>query len=137
MNDRDDSSGGPRIAGSSPGELALGVLGGLVTLVLLGFLAYQALAVREAAPRLGVEVVAIEPAPPGFVARVQVRNDGGQNAQTVHISGTVSSGGAVTEEATATIDYVAPNSSDEVALVFGVEPGSGDLDVRVTGYALP
>ncbi len=132
---RQDRRGRP--ADSSPGEWALGVLGGLVTLALLGFFAYQALAVRDGDPRLGVEVVAIEETPPGFVAELRVRNNGGGTAQTVHVVGTVTVGGRSVSEASTTIDYVPPNSSSEAALVFEVGPSTGNLNVRVAGYTLP
>ncbi len=131
------NSNPPRPAGSSTGELVLGVVGGLVMLVLLGFLAYQGLVVHEGDPRLGVEVVAVEEASPGFVAQLRVRYDGGTTAQAVHIVGTVTTVGRPAEEATATIDYVSPGSTTEVALVFRADPGTGNLDVRVAGYTLP
>lgn len=133
--EQQDHREGP--AGSSLGERALGILGGLVTLSLLGFLAYQAMAVRDGGPRLGVEIVTVQETPSGFVAEVRVRNDGGGTAQAVHLLGTVTVGGRPVEESTATIDYIAPGSSAKAALVFGVKPSTGDLDVRVAGYALP
>lgn len=126
-----------RAAGSSAGELVLGILGGLVMLALLGLLAYQWLAVQEGNPRLGVEGVAVEKVPPGFVAQLRVRNDGGTTAQAVHIVGTVTAVGRRTEEATATIDYLSPGSTSEVALVFDADPRTGNLDVQVAGYTLP
>ncbi len=132
---RKDRRGRP--GDSSPGEWVLGVLGGLLTLSLLGFFAYQSLAVRQGDPRLVVEVTAVEETPPGFVAELRVRNNGGGTARGVRIAGTVTAGGRPVEEATATIDYVPPNSSGEAALVFGVSPSTGNLDVRVAGYALP
>lgn len=55
----------------------------------------------------------------------------------MHVVGTVTTAGRRAEEATATIDYVPPGSTTEVALVFGADPHTGNLDVRVVGYALP
>ncbi|MDQ4021528.1 MAG: hypothetical protein M3257_07865 [Actinomycetota bacterium] len=115
----------------------LGVLGGLVVLALVGFLAYQGLVVREGDPQLAVEVIAVEETPPGFVAQLRVRNDGGKTAQAVHIVGTVTAVGGRAEEATATIDYLSPSSTTEAALVFGADPNTGKLDVRVAGYTVP
>ena len=132
---RKDRRGRP--GDSSPGEWALGVLGGLVTLSLLGFFAYQSLAVRQGDPRLVVEVTAVEQTPRGYVADLRVRNNGGGTAQGVHVVGTVTVGGRPASEASATIDYIPPNSSGEAALVFAVSPSTGNLDVRVAGYALP
>ncbi len=135
MNSQRKGRGRP--GNSSPGEWALGILGGLVTLSLLGFFAYQSLAVREGDPRLAVEVTAVEQTPRGYVAQLRVHNNGGRTAQGVHVVGTVMVGGRPASEASATIDYVPPNSSGEAALVFGVSPSTGNLDIRVTGYALP
>lgn len=123
-----------KAAGSSSSELAVGALGGLVTLALIGFLLHQALVLRDRDPQLSVAVVAVEEAAPGFVAQVRVRNSGGGTAEAVHVTGTVTRAGSTVEEVTATIAYVPPSSSREAALVFGSPPGRGDLQVRVTGY---
>ena len=129
MNDKQSKA-----SGWSPTELVVGVIGGLVTLALIGFLLYQALVLRDRDPQLSVAVVAVEQQSPDFVARLRVHNSGGGTAETVHLTGTVTRAGSTVEEVTATIAYVPPHSSREAVLVFGSAPGRGDLQVRVTGY---
>lgn len=124
----------PEAADSSRSELAVGVVGGLVTLALIGFLLYQALVLRDRDPQLSAAVVAVEAAAPGFVAQLRVRNTGGGTAEAVHVTGSVTRAGSTVEEVTATIAYVPPSSSREATLVFAAPPGRGDLQVRVTGY---
>lgn len=122
-----------RPADSSPGELVLGVLGALVTLAVIGFLAFQALAVREGDPLFHVEVIAVEQTAQGFVTEVRVRNDGGTTAEAVHLVGTAGGGGSG-GQAIATISYVPPHSSRRATLVFPTPPGPGGVEVRVAGY---
>lgn len=66
----------------------LGVLGALVTLAVIGLLAFQALAVRVGDPLFRVELIAVEQTAQGFVREVRVRNDGGTTAEAVHLVGT-------------------------------------------------
>jgi uncharacterized protein (TIGR02588 family) len=111
----------------------LGVIGALVTIAVLGFLTLQAVTGRDADPRFRVEVVAVEDTGHGVVAEVRVHNDGGTTAEAVHVVGTVPTA-ASAPEATATISYVPPHSSREVALVLPARPGPGGVEVRIAGY---
>lgn len=124
---------GRQRAGSSPGEWALGVLGAVVTLALVGFLAYQMLAAREADPRIRVEITAVEETAHGFEAEVRVCNDGGTTAEAVHLVANAGPADGTGRQAAATISYVPP----QAVLVFPVPRPAGDVQVRIAGYAVP
>lgn len=121
--------------GSSPGEFVLGLLGGVIVVALLGFLAYQAVAVRETGPALRVEIHSVEPVPEGFRARLRVHNDGGQTAEQVQLTGTLTGGAARPESAKAVISYVPPASHREASFVFRTDPRARRLVTGIAGYS--
>ncbi|MGY1751243.1 hypothetical protein [Modestobacter sp. SYSU DS0511] len=122
---------------TSRGEYALGALGALVVLLVLGFLVHQAVFVRDSGPRLSVTTSAIEQAGDGWAVPFEVVNDGGTTAEQVQVTGVLSRDGEEVQQATATIDYVAPHSRQSGALLFSVDPGSGTLEVRPAAYTTP
>ena len=126
---RDHESGGTSVA-----EYAVGGLGGLLVLLLIAFLAYQAVAVRESGPDLSVEVIAVEPAGAGYEVRLQVTNDGGTTAEAVQVGGRLTRDGDQVEQASATLAYVPPESRRDVVLIFSSDPRDGDLTVGPEGY---
>lgn len=122
---------------SSKGERLVAVLGVILVVALLCFLAYQALAGAEGGPELTVDVGRIERAEDQFVVHVRVRNDGGKTAQSVSVSGALTDGGRTLEQATTTVSYVPPTSFRDAALVFTRDPREVKLNVRAAGYELP
>ncbi|WP_158580001.1 TIGR02588 family protein [Geodermatophilus marinus] len=126
-----------REGGTSPGEYVVGALGLVLVLGLLAFLLWDGLVEREGGPRLAVVVTGVSPAPTGFSVGYEVRNSGGETAEQVEVSGELTREGSVVDEATATVDYVAPGSRRQGALLFGEDPRDGELRVAVDGYVLP
>ncbi|MGY2081003.1 hypothetical protein [Modestobacter sp. SYSU DS0657] len=122
---------------TSRGEYALGALGALVVLLVLGFLVHQAVFVRDSGPRLSVTTSVAEQVGDGWAVPFEVVNDGGTTAEQVQVTGVLTRDGEEVQQATATIDYVAPHSRQSGALLFSVDPGSGSLEVRPTAYTTP
>ncbi|MGY2067851.1 TIGR02588 family protein [Blastococcus sp. SYSU DS0619] len=122
---------------TTAGEYALGALGGLLVLVLLGFLTYQAIAVRGSEPELSVTVTGVEPRGDGWAVDFRVENHGGRTAEQLEVSGSLSRDGREVEEASTTIAYVPPESRRSGALLFAEDPRDGRLEVRPSGYASP
>ncbi|MDP5185248.1 hypothetical protein QOZ88_21660 [Blastococcus sp. BMG 814] len=122
---------------TTPGEYALGALGGLLVLLLLGFLTYQAVAVRESDPALSVSIGSVEAAGDGYAVHFEVRNSGGRTAEQVQISGTLTRGGSEVEQASTSVPYLPPNSRHSGALLFSEDPRDGRLQVRPSGYIAP
>lgn len=133
-DDHGGSSGSSRPSGT---EWAVGVLGGLAVLALLGFLAYQAVAVADEPAALRAQATAVERTPAGYVTTVRVRNVGGQTAQDVHLTGELTRDGTRVDSATATLPYVPARSEREATLVFGTDPATADLSVTATGFGYP
>jgi uncharacterized protein (TIGR02588 family) len=124
-------------AGTSAGEYAAGALGGLLVLLLIAFLGYQALIVRETGPALSVTVTGIEESGNGYAVHFDAVNTGGTTAQAVQIHGVLEQEGQETEQSTATIGYLPAESRGSGALLFSSDPRNGILDIRPTGYLLP
>ncbi|WP_222195445.1 hypothetical protein [Modestobacter italicus] len=122
---------------TSRGEYALGVLGALIVLLVLGFLAHQAVVVRDGDPQLSVTSATAEPVDDGWSVPFEVHNSGGTTAEEVQVTGVLERDGEELQEATATIAYVPPRSRQSGALLFSVDPGTGTLQVRPTAYTLP
>ncbi|OMQ15500.1 hypothetical protein A7K94_0208985 [Modestobacter sp. VKM Ac-2676] len=129
--------GGDAEDGTSRGEYVLGALGALVVLLVLGFLVHQAVFVRDSGPRLSVTSSAVQAAAGGWSVPFEVRNEGGTTAEQVQVTGVLSRDGEEVQQATATIDYVAPHSRQSGALLFSVDPGSGTLEIRPAAYTTP
>jgi len=71
-----------------------------------------------------------------FHVTVLVSNSGGRTASNVQVTATLVVDG-VSTQGDQTIDFLAPNDTERMAFVFADDPASGDLDVRVSGYAIP
>ncbi|MGY1827671.1 MULTISPECIES: hypothetical protein [unclassified Blastococcus] len=134
MPESDEDAQDQGAGGTSAAEYAAGGLGGVLVLLLIAFLGYQAVAVRESGPELAVEITAIEQAGPGYEVHVRVRNDGGTTAETVQLSGQLTRDGRQVEQASASVAYVPPESRREAVLVFSADPRDGELTVGPEGY---
>ncbi|MGY2083952.1 hypothetical protein [Blastococcus sp. SYSU DS0539] len=134
MSGSDENSQGQGSGGTSAAEYAMGGLGGLLVLLLIAFLGYQAVAVRESGPELAVDITTVEQAGSGYEVHLRVRNDGGTTAETVQLGGQLSRDGRQVEQASATIAYVPPESRRAAVLVFSNDPRDGELTVGPEGY---
>lgn len=121
----------------SAAEWAVGVLGALLLIAVLGFLAYQSVAVRDGPPDLRSPVIQIDDRGASYVVIVRVHNSGGHTAEGVQISGELTRDGTTVEQASATARYVPPQSHREVELIFQTDPDTAALNVKAAGYALP
>ncbi|MCZ2821141.1 hypothetical protein O2V63_12430 [Modestobacter sp. VKM Ac-2977] len=134
-DDRDES--GTADGDTSRGEYLLGAVGAVVVLLVLAFLGYQAVVVRDGAPRLAVTAAVAEQVGEGWVVPVEVVNEGGGTAEQVEVVGVLTRDGRDVQRATATFSYLAPNSRQSGALLFSEDPTDGRLEVRPAAYTLP
>jgi uncharacterized protein (TIGR02588 family) len=134
MPSTDAHSDDQRSEDTSAAEYVVGALGGLLVLLLIAFLAYQAVAVRESGPDLTVEVTAVEEVGAGYQVHLTVTNDGGTTAETVHLGGSLTRDGEQVGGASASVAYVPPESRRDAVLVFSTDPRDGELTVGVEGY---
>ena len=104
-------------------------LGLVLTLTAAGIIVYEAMQ-PPSPPDLTAEVTAVRPASSGFVAEIEVRNEGRDTAAAVQVEGRA--GG---ETASASIDYVPGKGRTAVALAFPGAPAP--VEARVTGWSEP
>lgn len=125
-------------AGTSPLEWAVAAVGAALLAAAVGYLSWHG-ATREAGPPdLVIEETGREAGQGGHRVAVRVKNVGRGAAAAALISGELmEEGGAVAEEAEATLDYVAIGSAREAWLVFSQDPAGYALKLRVKGMARP
>lgn len=118
-------------------EFVVGVVSGVLLVAVLGFLGYQAVAVRDGPPALRTHMAPVGDADqPPYVFQVQVRNTGGQTAQAVQITGQLTRDDRQVEQASATVRYIPPNSHRAVSLLFETDPKTAAISVKAAGYAV-
>lgn len=71
-----------------------------------------------------------------WLVPVEVQNRGGATAERVQVVAELTVG-ADTIEADQEVEFLARDERAEVAFVFDRDPATGQLDVKVTGYAVP
>jgi uncharacterized protein (TIGR02588 family) len=122
---------------SQPLEYALGALGGLLVLGALVLLGYQGIAVRDGGPELTASVARVDSAAGQHVVHYEVRNAGGETAESVRVVGELVQDGKTVETVSSTVAYVPVGSSRSRALVFQHDPSTGTLQVRAASYTTP
>lgn len=135
--DDDQDQPGPADGDTSRGEYLLGALGAVVVLLVLAFLVYQAVVVRDGDPRLVVTAAVAQPVDDGWVVPIEVVNEGGTTAEQVEVTGVLSREGREVQEATVTFAYLAPDSRQSGALLFSEDPTDGRLEIRPAAYTVP
>lgn len=131
----DEKSNEEQAGDTTPGEWVVGVIGALLTLAVLGFLAHQAV-VRDSGPQLDVVLTGVQETPDGFVVSLRVENSGGRTAEAVQVTGEVRRDGTTVDTGSATVSYVPADSHRAATLVLGADPDApgADLQVGVDGY---
>ncbi len=128
----------PSLADRTPAaEWIAATLGLVLTLVVVGYTAWEGLTEDGGPPRLTVRVAASTPAGAGYVLPIVVRNDSHATAAQVEVRGVLRQAGISPEERRATFAYVPGRGEARGGLVFQHDPGSGELEVTVEGFADP
>lgn len=135
--DPDRASGHSVSDQPTAGEYVLGGLGVVVVAALLVFLAIDGLAVREGAARLTASVSGVTQVDGGWQVAFEVSNDGGEAAEEVQVSGTLTGPDGAEESASAVLARVPADSRRGGVLLFTSDPADGRLEVRPEGYAQP
>ena len=104
-------------------------LGLILTLAAAGVIVHEAIQ-PPSPPDLTAEVTATRPAAAGFVAEIEIRNEGRDTAAAVQVEGRSGE-----DTASTTIDYVPGKGRTAVALAFPGAPAP--VEARVTGWSEP
>ncbi|GLK68120.1 TIGR02588 family protein [Hansschlegelia plantiphila] len=118
-------------------EWIVGAAGALITIAVLATLIHEALTYKEGAPVLVSRVIGVTPTEGGFVVRFETENRGPSTAAEVVVSATLKDGERVVEQAEATLDYIARQSSRDAGIVLRRDPASGTLELAATSYRAP
>lgn len=118
-------------------ESVLGLLGGLVVLAVLSFLAYEAVAADGRGPALSASIVRSEESDGQRVVHYEVRNDGSRTAEQVHVVGQLVKGGETVQQVSSTVAYVPVGSTRRGVLIFDAAPASAQVRVRAASYTTP
>lgn len=121
-------------------ERIVGLAGALIVLGVIGFMLYEAIWGERSPPDIEVELVHVVPSGDDYLAEIRVENRGGDTAMGVTVTGRLLQPGtpeAEAESATATIDYVPPESTVRAGLFFDTRPSAGTLELGADGYVRP
>jgi uncharacterized protein (TIGR02588 family) len=120
----------------TPAEWVTFAVSVAILLVVVGLITTQANGSdRPALPRV-TKTGPVEQRGDRYLVPVEIRNDGGATAEAVQVTAELTVGEEVVE-ADQTVEFLAQEETAEVVFVFDQDPGSGQLDVRVTGYTVP
>jgi uncharacterized protein (TIGR02588 family) len=120
-------------------EKAVGVVGLLIVLGVVGFLLYEALQPQTAA-NIVAEVKAVTPQMGGYLVDFVATNNGRQTAASVTIEGALydpAQGDEPLETAEVTFDYIPDQSERSGSFVFEHDPRKYEVQLQVKGFMDP
>jgi uncharacterized protein (TIGR02588 family) len=121
-------------------EEAMGVVGLVLLLAVVGFLVYEALQ-PHSPPAVVVSAEEITPAPGGWLVQIRVENRGESTAAAVVVEGSLidpaQPAGEPVEVSEVTLDYVPELSARRAGLYFEHDPADYRLELRAQGYVNP
>ena len=112
-------------------QWVVAAIGLVVTLGAVGLMVFE-LFQQERPPTLIPRIVEVQATPAGYVAEVEVRNDGSDTAAGVELEGVQ---GPVT--ASATLDYVPGRGSATAFLRFPADPRTAPPALSIKGWSAP
>ncbi|HEX2643681.1 MAG TPA: hypothetical protein VHU81_11875 [Thermoanaerobaculia bacterium] len=124
-------------AGKHPLEWAVFGVSLALVLGLVGFLLYDAATCASAPPELVVRLGRAVPSGGGYAVPVEVRNQGDETAEGVHVEVALELPGQEAERADLDIAFVPRQSRRRAWVTFPVDPAAGRLTGRVLGYEVP
>jgi uncharacterized protein (TIGR02588 family) len=118
-------------------ERAVAVLGLLLVLGALGFLLHEGIWGDQSPPDVIVERQQIIDSGEDYLVTFKARNEGGETAAAVKITGTLTRNGQQIEKSEITIDYVPSGSEQRGGFYFSHDPRIGELEFSASGYRTP
>lgn len=119
-------------------EWIAGGIGLVLTLVLFGFVGWQAVrSPEQTVPEIDVRVTSILPAGEGFLVEIIASNHSMQTAASVQVEGVISRAAGSTERSSTTFDYVPGHSEARGGLFFSSNPANEGISLRALGYHQP
>lgn len=123
--------------GKHPLEWAVFGVSLVLVLGLIGFLVYDAATDGTRPPDLRVRLGRAERTAGGYAVPIEVRNQGDETAEGVHVEVALEIPGHEPEKADLEIAFVPRQSVRQAWVTFPVDPAAGRLTGRVLGYEMP
>jgi uncharacterized protein (TIGR02588 family) len=122
----------------SPAEWTSFGIALLILATIVGLVIYQWLTQKNQPPLLSVSTSSeIRQVPGQFYVPFEVKNIGGETAESVQVIAELRIDGEVEESGEQQIDFLASGETEEGAFVFSRDPRQGELSMRVASYKLP
>ncbi|MBW9118120.1 TIGR02588 family protein [Rhizobium cauense] len=118
-------------------EWVVGTICACLVLLLVAFVAFEALTNRNAPPRLTVSTLAGLPGMAKNEVRFEVFNTADTTAAAVVVRGALTGDGNSEETAEVTFDYVPARSSAKGSLIFNSTTEGKELKIYAVGYVDP
>ncbi|WP_377298077.1 hypothetical protein [Rhizobium sp. SGZ-381] len=118
-------------------EWLVGLVSALLIVVLIAWMAREAIMQESPPPQLDIEITGIEKAGRYFRVDFELANRSDSTAAAVRVEGVLRREGAEPERSDVTFDYAPAHSSTKGGLLFEGDPAAGTLTVRPTGFAEP
>ncbi len=123
----------PKDKGTSLLESISAAIGLVIAVVLLGFIAMDAVRTPDRPPILTVTPAGIVAGQGTYVVEVEVANASRRTAAAVSIEGTLKEGGQTVETSSTSLSFVPGHSERKAGLIFTRDPRRYTLETRATG----
>ncbi|SFA78473.1 TIGR02588 family protein [Rhizobium sp. NFR07] len=118
-------------------EWVTGLISAFIVLVMICWVAWEALTEVEAPPAFAVTVRERQAVEGGYRVTFDIANASSQTAATVVVRGEIVDGDTTVEDADITFDYVPGQSKASGSIFFSQDPGSRPIRLRAVGYTEP
>ncbi len=120
-------------------EWIVAMVGVVITVIILGFLLWDATAGDRSPPDIAVQVdsISTSSSASGFLVVFHAENKGGTTAANVGIAAELIDGESSVESRSAEIDYLPAHSTRPGGFFFSRDPRSYKLTLRSSGYQKP
>lgn len=118
-------------------EWLTGSVSAICVIVLIGWIAFDAMTQDDGPPALSIDIVGSEGRAGGYLVTFDVDNAADRTAADVTVRGEIVFGDAVVETVETTIDYVPMRSKARGGLIFRTDPAGKSLRIAATGFSEP
>jgi uncharacterized protein (TIGR02588 family) len=118
-------------------EWATGMISAFLVIVMIAWVAWQAMTEEELEPKFKVSVTAKQAVEGGYRVNFDVENTATKTAAAVVVRGEILDGSNPVEAGDVTFDYVPAQSKSSGAILFSQDPGARTVSIRAIGYTDP
>ncbi len=118
-------------------EGATAVIGLILVVLSVGYIAFKGFTERDSPPDLVVSVTSIKTVTSGYLVEFKVKNEGEKTAANVVIEGKLAKNDEDFDTKTTTINYIASKSEQSGGLYYEEDPAQNKLVIKAVGYENP